>query len=258
MNMRFVSRVIGCVMCFSASQVLAESSQNEHSTRLLWGDTHLHTSYSFDAYLFQNRTTDPDTAYRYAKGLPVVHPFHKSRVQRNRPLDFLVVSDHAELTAIPMRLAAGDADVLATEFGRYALPMMQQGKSAEVFSRLVNSAATGDDSMVDELQSESIRRSPWSTTAAVADQHNQPGVFTALIGWEWSALPNGANLHRIVFMDGDQNTASQFLPFSSIDSVNPEDLWTWLDQIQPTVGAEFVSIPHNMNLSRQSSRTQTD
>lgn len=248
--MRFVSRVIGCVMCFSASQVLAESSQNEHSTRLLWGDTHLHTSYSFDAYLFQNRTTDPDTAYRYAKGLPVVHPFHKSRVQRNRPLDFLVVSDHAELTTIPMRLAAGDVDVLATEFGRYALPMMQQGKSAEVFSRLVSSAATGDDSMVDELQSEAIRRSPWSTTAAIADQHNQPGVFTALIGWEWSALPNGANLHRVVFMDGDQNTASQFLPFSSIDSVNPEDLWIWLDQIQPSVGAEFVSIPHNMNLSK--------
>src|SRR6056300_769237 len=77
-------------------------------TQLFWGDTHLHTAYSFDAYLFQNRSTDPETAYRYAKELPVVHPFHKARVQRHRPLDFLVVSDHAELTAIPSRLAQGD------------------------------------------------------------------------------------------------------------------------------------------------------
>ena len=71
-------------------------SATEHNRQLLWGDTHLHTSYSFDAYLFQNRSADPDTAYRYARGLPVIHPYHRARIQIETPLDFLVVADHAE------------------------------------------------------------------------------------------------------------------------------------------------------------------
>lgn len=219
-------------------------------TQLFWGDTHLHTAYSFDAYLFQNRSTDPETAYRYAKGLPVVHPFHKARVQRHRPLDFLVVSDHAELTAIPSRLAQGDPTLVNTEFGQFALPKMKEGKGGQVFLALVDNAREGDSSMTDELNSEAIRRSPWRATAQIADKYNSPGEFTALIGWEWSSLPEGANLHRIVFMDGDAGDAESFLPFSSIDSVNPEDLWRWLETTQARVGAHFVALPHNMNLSK--------
>ena len=225
-------------------------AQNAKTATLLWGDTHLHTSYSFDAFLFQNRSTDPETAYRYAMGLPVIHPFYKARVQRHRPLDFLVVSDHAELTSIPLRLLQGDPEVSATEFGQFALAKMKEGKGAEVFSMLVHGAAAGESPVIDELQSESIRRTPWGQTAEIADRYNQPGKFSAIIGWEWSSLPGGANLHRIVFMDGDAGQAEQFLPFSSADSMNPEDLWTWLDETQPKVGAEFVSIPHNMNLSK--------
>jgi hypothetical protein len=242
---------VAVVLSLVSSHALVHAEDGtEHPSALLWGDTHLHTAYSFDAFLFQNRSTDPETAYRYAMGLPVIHPFHKARVQRLRPLDFLVVSDHAELTSVPLRLAQGDSVISNTEFGRFALAKMKEGKGAEVFSMLVQAGASGESAMVDELLSEEIRLTPWTQTAEIADRYNQPGKFSALIGWEWSSLPDGANLHRIVFMDGDADQAKQFLPFSSSDSVNPEDLWSWLDETQPRVRAQFVSIPHNMNLSK--------
>ena len=247
MSLRKAAHIIaGTVLALPA----VFSGATAAETQLFWGDTHLHTAYSFDAYLFQNRSTDPETAYRYAKGLPVIHPFHKARVQRPRPLDFLVVSDHAELTAIPSRLAQGDPALVNTEFGQFALPKMKEGKGGQVFLTLVDNARAGDSSMTDELHSEAIRRTPWRATAQIADKYNSPGEFTALIGWEWSSLPDGANLHRIVFMDGDAADAEAFLPFSSIDSVNPEDLWRWLGTTQSRVGAHFVALPHNMNLSK--------
>ncbi len=80
--------------------LIAASGTAGAQTKLLWGDTHLHTSYSPDAFLMQNRSADPDTAYRYAKGLPVAHPYHKARIQIETPLDFLVVSDHAEFMGV--------------------------------------------------------------------------------------------------------------------------------------------------------------
>ena len=90
---------------------------------LYWGDTHLHTSYSPDAYLMQNRSADPDTAYRYAKGYPVVHPYHKARIQIGTPLDFLVVSDHAEFMGVVPMVLQGDPRVSDTETGKRYLQM---------------------------------------------------------------------------------------------------------------------------------------
>ena len=90
---------------------MANSAVAQDSGQLLFGDTHLHTSYSFDAYLNKNQTVDPDTAYRWAKGLPVVHAFNRTRVQIVTPLDFLVVSDHAELMGV-IRAINNDTAVL--------------------------------------------------------------------------------------------------------------------------------------------------
>jgi hypothetical protein len=88
------------------------------ANNLYWGDTHLHTSYSPDAYLMQNRSADPDTAYRYAKGYPVVHPYHKARIQIGTPLDFLVVSDHGEFMGVVPMLFQGDPRVANTDTGK--------------------------------------------------------------------------------------------------------------------------------------------
>ncbi len=220
------------------------------SPELLWGDTHLHTSYSFDAFLFNNRDTTPDTAYRYAKGLPVLHPMHRGRIQIETPLDFLVVSDHAEITAVPLRAFTGDAQVGATEFGRFASERIAAGEPGDVFKALVAAANGGDMAMVTELNQPEIRRSPWQDILTAADRHNQPGVFTAFIGWEWSSTPDGANLHRILVTDGDRANASQYLPYSSLDSQRPEDLWAWLAATAEAHDTRFVSIPHNMNISK--------
>jgi len=110
----------------TAAAVSAEQSQ------VFWGDTHLHTSYSPDAFFFGNTTADPDTAYRYAKGLPVVHPYHKAKIQIGTPLDFLVVADHAEMMGVPLRLFRGDESLTKTKSGRRFIKMIKAGLIMEV------------------------------------------------------------------------------------------------------------------------------
>ncbi len=249
--MNRILQLVFTTLAWASMSVSTHSHAQEAADKtLLWGDTHLHSSYSFDAFLFQNRSIDPDTAYRYAKGYPVVHPYHKARVQIETPLDFLVVSDHAELTAIPMRIFNNDKDLLNTDFGRHAAELIKQGRGSEVFSEIVVAANSGDDSVTDQLTSDAIRQTPWDDIVAAAERHNSEGQFTALVGWEWSSLPDASNLHRVVMMDKGQQAASQFLPFSTTESDKPEDLWAWLEKTSEQTGADFVSIPHNMNISK--------
>ncbi|MDJ0867284.1 MAG: DUF3604 domain-containing protein [Myxococcota bacterium] len=250
--MKLHDSTLGALGRLAAALAIAGAAPAGAAERqLLWGDTHLHTNYSFDAYLFQNRTADPDTAYRYAKGLPVVHPFHGARVQIGTPLDFLVVADHAELTAVPLRIFEGDPALLATAFGRDMAPLIAAGKGGEVFRRLVATANAGTgDPRIEELRSAAVRVPAWHHLVDAADRHDDPGTFTALIGWEWSSLPDAANLHRVVMLADDGAVAKQFLPFSTLDSDRPEDLWAWLERTTAATGAEFVAIPHNMNISK--------
>ncbi|MFV0276304.1 MAG: DUF3604 domain-containing protein, partial [Parahaliea sp.] len=241
---------LGTLGAICLSLLAPVTSQATEDTVLLWGDTHLHTSYSFDAYLFMNRSVDPDTAYRYAKGLPVIHPLHRARVQIHTPLDFLVVSDHAELTAVPLRVDQGDTDMMKTRFGVFAREQIEAGTPEKVFQTLVREATSGDRSLSGELYEPRLRETPWQHIIEAADRHNRPGEFTALVGWEWSSLPDAANLHRVIFLDQGAPAATRFLPFSSSDSDDPEDLWAWLEQTTAATGANFVAIPHNMNISK--------
>lgn len=219
--------------------------------QLLWGDTHLHSSYSFDAYLFQNRTADPDTAYRYAKGLPVIHPFHRGRVQIDTPLDFLVVADHAELLGVVRGLGNAHPELQKLEIGREFTKLMKEGRESEVFGRVVAGANDGSqDSAVMALLKPDIQRSMWKEVTDAADRHNEPGKFTSFIGWEWSAMNNGANLHRIVMTSASAEQAQQFLPFSSIQSWKAEDLWTWMAETSAEKNIDILAIPHNPNISK--------
>ena len=95
-----------------------------------------------------------------------------------------------------------------------------------------------------------MARNTWNVAVQTADLHNDPGTFTTLIGWEWSSIPAGANLHRVVFTSADAETASKFLPWSSVDSAYPEDLWKWLEKTTAETGAQFTAIPHNSNISK--------
>jgi len=217
-------------------------------TRLYWGDTHLHSSYSADAYFLGNRSADPDTAYRWAKGLPVVHPSTKARVQIHTPLDFLVVADHAEMLGVPTKLMQGDPALNATETGRRWVAMMRQGKGAEVFEHEFG-AAINDNVAIPDFERESIKRAAWTDIIDAASRHYAPCAFTSLIGWEWTSTPGGNNLHRVVFMPDGKEKARELLPFSSFDSDEPEELWAWLEETSERVGTDFVAIPHNANIS---------
>ena len=214
-----------------------------------WGDTHLHTSYSPDAFLMGNQTADPDTAYRYAKGLPVVHPYHRARIQIYTPLDFLVVSDHGEFMGVIPNILKDNPIVANTETGKRYKQMFAEGKSIEVFGELiaqVNKVAPINP----DLGNEEVSRSLWGEIMSAADRHNEPGKFTAFMGWEWSSTPGGANLHRVVVMREGKEKGEQFIPYTSLESDKPEDLWKWLDNTTAKTGANFIAIPHNSNISQ--------
>ncbi len=237
---------------------------------LLWGDTHLHTSYSFDAFLNGNLTADPDTAYRFAKGEAVLHPYHGVRVRINTPLDFLVVSDHAEALGVMASVyRAGyrseGVGLIERLVNWYRARVLREAIATETGDELFHqilprsadplaAAAVWRANALDNGPSpESIAGyslDAWHHITTTADLHNRPGEFTALIGWEWSSTPGGANLHRIVVTDADGALARGFLPFSSVASPYPEDLWAWLEKTSMQTGATFVSIPHNSNLSK--------
>ncbi|RLQ21611.1 DUF3604 domain-containing protein [Seongchinamella sediminis] len=237
--------------------------------RLLWGDTHLHTNNSFDAITIGNKTIGPAQAYRYARGLPVVHPYHGARVQIGTPLDFLVVSDHAEFLGLvrhvyehgvsteglgPLDTVYAWISSLAIKFGidsRWgALLFASRLPEAEDPKAAGERVAEEGFKLGGIPPNPDISRQVWAEITAAADAYNAPGEFTALIGWEWSSNGGGANLHRIVITDGDAASANQYLPYSFLDSSFPEDLWAWLDATSASVGADFIAIPHNSNISK--------
>ena len=242
----------------------------DSATQLLFGDTHLHTSYSFDAYLNKNHTADPDTAYRWAKGTPVIHPFNRSRVKIRTPLDFLVVSDHAELMGVIRATSNGTAqeedmglygNLKRWVYNKIMAYAIEKGTGSSIFVKIlpnINTVPGGDpvqdpanllpDSPFgDTLKTETTA---WHEIVDAAERHNDPGNFTSLIGWEWSSIPVGSNLHRIVFTPDGGDKAKQFVPYGSDQSQYPEDLWQWLAETRDRTGARFIAIPHNSNISK--------
>ena len=166
---------------------------------LLWGDTHLHSSNSFDAFLNENTTADPDTAYRYAKGLPVVHPYHRARVQIETPLDFLVIADHAEMLGAMPTIVSGDGipredlgfvdGLVARYIEWFFRDAVESGEGAAAFASLLPAIDDVEEAAADMTAGRSIpnldviARSTWQAAIETADRHNDPGKFTTLIGW---------------------------------------------------------------------------
>jgi hypothetical protein len=225
----------------------ATGAQERH---LYWGDLHLHSNYSIDAYATGNVGVTPDMAYRFARGIPIANPNLGTKVQIRRPLDFLAVTDHAEMLGLEILLDNKDPRVLATPWGRQMLALKQDPKSGGVM-RAQNSARGEErQQMLDQVFSPVIRQATWESEIEAAEKNYVPGTFTTLVGWEWTAMPDGAkNLHRCVISDADGASARQFVPFSNYESVRPEDLWRFLQQTRARTGIDFVAIPHNSNLS---------
>jgi hypothetical protein len=232
----------------AASAATVVTAAQPAATQLYWGDTHLHTAHSVDAYSTGNYLADPDTAFRYARGLPILHPVTNEKIRIERPLDFLVVADHAEMLQLQVRLDQEDPDLLSTESGRRLAEAQKQNKRAAFGEVARINQGEGKD-LLRDLDTDKVRGEAWRRQIKAAEANNQPGKFTALIGWEWTAAPSWNNLHRVIFTPTDAVTAGTFIPFSSYQSERPEDLWKWLGETSRRTGAMFVAIPHNSNMS---------
>ena len=220
-------------------------------TRPLFGDTHLHTSFSMDAGAFGARLA-PQDAYRFAKGEEVTASSGQ-QARLSRPLDFLVVTDHSDGFGFFPLLLAADPKMMAYPQGQKWYDMIQSGQGADAAMEIVVSFSQG--TMTEGLlpvPGTSAYRSAWREMIEAADKANDPGRFTAFIGYEWTSLTGGNNLHRnVIFRDNGQN-ASRVEPYTTqkpLGSDDPRDLWKWMAAYEEKTGGDVLAIAHNGNLS---------
>jgi len=215
--------------------------------RVYFGDTHLHTAYSADAGMIGN-TLGPEEAYRFARGEKVISS-KGLPAQLGRPLDFLVVSDHAENLGLAPALAEGNPELLKTEWGKMQYDLVKQGNPASKGKAFDNWGA-GLMALKDPLKEQTgLAADMWKREIAAAEKYNEPGRFTAFIAFEWTSGPLGANLHRnIIFRDGGDKPG-QIIPISTYDTEDPEKLWQWMADYETKTGGRALAIPHGGNLS---------
>jgi hypothetical protein len=214
---------------------------------LFWGDTHLHTKYSTDSGMIGNKL-GPEEAYRFARGEEVISSTGQ-RARLIRPLDFLVVSDHAENLGLAPMIAESNAELLKTKYGKKWHDMVKAGQGYEAFREW---GTIGVAQNKDPIGNRKMQRLIWDRQIEAAEQFNEPGRFTALIGFEWTSLnnmDNPSNLHRVVVFRDGADKVSQVLPFSTYDSPDPEKLWEYMEAYEEKTGGSVLAIPHNGNLS---------
>jgi hypothetical protein len=241
----------------SAAESYSPHVDQSYPSNVYWGDTHVHTALSGDAFGTGTRLM-PDDAYRFAKG-EKVRATGGGEVRLHRPLDFLMVSDHAENLGVLSHLVADDGSVPINEVSqRWAQFLAEVAPLSEIVNMETFEAFNeGSDSLsqgkgawqADYGVDRRFQRMVWEEVIANAERHNDPGTFTAFIGYEWSARVPGANIHRNVLFEGGADQTRQVIPISRFDSVDPEDLWAYLQDYEDRTEGKVLAIPHNGNLS---------
>ncbi len=220
-------------------------------TRPYFGDTHLHTSFSMDAGAFGARI-GPRDAYRFARGEELTASSGQP-VKLSRPLDFLVVADHSDNMGFIPDLFAGKPELLAHPTGRKWYDLIQAGKGGEAALDIISQFSQG--TFPKELMytpGSRAYKGAWQETIAAAEKYNEPGRFTAFIGFEWTSNTGGNNLHRNVIFRDNGDKASQVEPFTvypPLGSDNPRELWKWMQAYEQKTGGNVLAIAHNGNLS---------
>jgi hypothetical protein len=219
-------------------------------SRPFFGDTHLHTSYSFDAGTFGCRL-GPRDAYQFARGEEVTASTGQ-RAKLSRPLDFLVVADHSDNMGLFPMLFGGAPQVMADPTGRRWYEMIQKGEGGKAALEII--ATFGEGKFPPALQvapGTPAYRDAWNATIDAAEEYNDPGRFTAFIGYEWTAQGT-SNIHRNVIFRDNAALARQVAPFTvdpPAGSANERDLWKWMQAYEDKTGGDVLAIPHNGNVS---------
>ncbi len=242
--------LVGSVLAQDAPETRPENRkyspypEQTFPNRVYFGDTHLHTSYSTDAGMIGN-TLGPEEAYRFARGETVTSSTGLP-AKLQRPLDFLVIADHAEgLGAAPM-IVESNPVILKDPLGKILHELVKAGKPDEAYNAWRQAKTDGTNTL---MENKEMVGPAWQRITAAAEKYNEPGRFTAFIGFEWTSDPKGNNLHRnVVFRDG-KDKADQIIPFSAADSLDPEKLWEWMTAYENKTGGRLLAIPHNGNLS---------
>ena len=208
-----------------------------------FGDTHLHSSWSTDAGM-AGATLGPDEAYRFSRGEEVTSHTGQ-RVKLKRPLDFIVLADHAENFGLADYIRRSDPALLVNPTGKRWHDMSKAGNGYEAFLEWLRATARGEDAIDDP----EMIRSAWERATANAEKYNDPGAFTAFIGFEWTSQPGGNNIHRVVVFRDGADRANRVIPFSAYDSDDPEHLWDYMEAYATETRGRVLAIPHNGNLS---------
>lgn len=222
-------------------------------TQVYWGDTHVHTGYSMDAGAFGARL-GPRDAIRFAKGEEMMASSGQP-ARLLRPLDFIVVADHSDNMGFFPQLLDGEPSMLADETGRRWYDMIQEGGDAAVqvaVEVIVNFSQGTFPPALQSLPGTFAYRSAWNDTIEAAELENDPGNFTAFIGYEWTSDTGGDNLHRVVVYKDDGDKAGVMEPYTTLKpagSDDPKDLWKWLESYEEKTGGDILAIAHNGNLS---------
>lgn len=229
----------------------AEAAATGYPTHVYFGETHLHTINSGDAVMMGTRIT-PEDALRFGRGEKITSSTGVV-AQLPRPLDFMVVSDHSELIGSGREILAGNPLLMADPTLRRWHDMMlgTRADAMKAARELIGAFSQGTMPaiMYDPATAKQIVGSVWQAHVATVERYNEPGKFTALMGYEYTSVPRGNNLHRIVIFRDGADKIAKTLPFSALESQNPEKLWAWFGNYEATTGGQVLAIPHNGNLS---------
>ncbi len=224
-------------------------------SNIYWGETHVHTGLSLDAGLFGNVLGHAD-AYRFARGEQITASTGLP-VKLGRPLDWLVITDHSDMMGIATDIQAGTPNILADPKGKEWHEGFKKGGAAAgeaAFDLITHFAQmkVPEQLVKDYSPGSKVYDDLWDDITRTADEFNDPGHFTALIGFEWTSVPKGFNLHRNVILRDDGTRGRQVLPLTTqppLGTTDPLDLYAWLENYEATTGGQALSIAHNGNLS---------
>ena len=236
------SLAVSVVLVLLAASAFAQEKNPDRNA--YFGEEHIHTSWSVDAWIFGNRITGPDDALKYAQGQTIKHPLGYD-IKIDTPMDFMGVTDHSEYVGVTKE-ANTPGSAMSKMPEAQPLILKDPNSAADQQKVFLYLLSLTSKPPIKAFMTPQVAGSIWKENVKIADENNHPGTFTAFCSYEWTSMPNNRNLHRNIFFRECRNVPE--MPFSSMDDNHPEALWKWMDT-QRKAGNELLAISHNANVS---------